>query len=144
MGGPCKSDDRLQLTDLRTKHLVLGFHLLYICSSSLFYYISYNIITHYPLYPPHFYWMLIVTSISKSKPFLKYPQNGGAPTLPTCNNSGPHRRVSSCCFLSYVPTEYPLMCKEILLAAIQIWKHPIGRINSLENQISLAALTSYQ
>jgi hypothetical protein len=48
--------------------------------------------------------------------------------------------VSLPCLFSLRSTEYPLMYKAILLAAIQIYKSPTDQINSLENQISLAVL----
>jgi len=62
-GGPCKSHDRLRLTDFQTEHLVLGLYLLFICRSSQFYYNCYEITSHYLVYPQHFYSMLNVTSL---------------------------------------------------------------------------------
>ena len=67
-------------------------------------------------------------------------QTVGAPTLLMCSTSGPQRSISSCCLFSIFRTEYPLMCKVILLATIQIKKKTIDHINSLENHISLAPL----
>ena len=132
-GGPCKAHDLLQQAELRTQHLILGFvsdyKLIYIIIRC----IHGTYIKHTSLTIIHLYYTTFNSLLSKPCKFLRRTQ------IYCCESYRSKRESLFAQRLLLCSAYYLPMYQVMLLAAIRIQENPIGRINSLENRISLVA-----